>query len=103
MTNYARICTRHASLSTDFGEGFARRRFGDSLFDALPEYSRGPRKGKKKGSIVWEKCEKGGWVSEGNYHGDPVGHVEPRGICYVEINSEWHGNGETIKSWTRRL
>lgn len=101
MVNYASISKRRASLSTDFGESFARRRFGDEWFDSLPEYSRGPRKGKKKGSIIWEKCEKGGWVRGRGYMGESEGHVEFRGIVSIKINSAWDESGETIKTWER--
>ena len=63
MTNYANIETQSAYLSSDFGENFARKLFGDEILDALPRYVRGKRKGKIKGRLTWHKCTRGGWSS----------------------------------------
>lgn len=64
MANYASVEHRSAQISSEFGNEFARRVFGDAIVDALPKVSRGPRKGETKGTIQWEKCTKGGWSNK---------------------------------------
>lgn len=71
MTNYAEFVFRDAPLSSDFGLSFARSYFPAELLDSLPRYVRGPKTGKLKGSVEWERCIRGGWVRRG--HGE--GHV----------------------------
>lgn len=80
MTNYARIESRTAYLSTDFGEEIARKWFGNESVDSLPRYTRGPRKGKIKGVVSWSKVVRGGWVSGGREtaNGGYTGYVENR-------------------------
>lgn len=77
-TNYAQIEDRTAFLSTDFGEEIARKWFGDETVDALPRYTRGARKGKLKGVVVWSKVVRGGWVrgDRETASGDATGYVE---------------------------
>ena len=96
MTHYAEIDSRIASLSTEFGESFARRKFGDEFVDDLPVITRGPRKGKKRGSICWEKVVKGGWNPIKNGEG-----VEARGIRFVSIKSEHDGTGDVLAWWNK--
>jgi len=48
----AQIDTKKAYLSSEFGENFARKIFGDELINQLPRTIRGERKGKLKGYIV---------------------------------------------------
>jgi hypothetical protein len=79
MTNYAQFVAKKVPLASEFGEKFARRIFGDDDIDDLPVYVRGPKKGQKKGWLVWVRAEKGGWVREGNYYDKPVGYVASRG------------------------
>lgn len=74
----ASYAERQAWLGQEFGESFARKLFGDQIVNDLPRYVRGKNVGKFKAQIQWIKVEKGGWVSEGNYYGEPVGHVERR-------------------------
>lgn len=64
MTQYARIESKTAALSSDFGQSFARRVFGDAIVDALPKVTRGKHKGGVSGSIDWKKCTVGGWRNE---------------------------------------
>lgn len=80
MTNYAQIDSRSAYLSTEFGEEIARKWFGDESVDALPRYTRGPRKGKIKGAVTWSKVVRGGWVrtARETASGDASGYVENR-------------------------
>jgi hypothetical protein len=80
MTNYAKIESRTAYLSTDFGEEIARKWFGDEVVDSLPRFARGPRKGKIKGAVTWSKVVRGGWVrtERATANGDSAGYVENR-------------------------
>lgn len=106
MTNYARIESRTAYLSTDFGEEIARKWFGDETVDSLPRFSRGPRKGKIKGVVSWRKVVKGGWVrvERATACGDATGYVENRVGRIFErklhnLESTMHGAfaGEVIR------
>ena len=54
---------RTANISSDFGYEMAVKWFGQEAVDSLPEYVRGPKKGKKKGVYAWTKVARGGWVS----------------------------------------
>jgi hypothetical protein len=65
MTQYAKFKTNVAWLGQDFGEGFARRVFGDAAVDSLPRYARGKSAGKIKAEIAWVRCVEGGWVGQG--------------------------------------
>jgi hypothetical protein len=62
MTNYADFTTRNADLSCEFGESFAAEWFSAEELDSLPRYVKGPKKGKRKGSVEWTRCTRGGWV-----------------------------------------
>lgn len=80
MVQYAKLESKSAALSGEFGQSFLKRRFGDDLaayiLETLPKFSRGPRKGLIKGYIHWTKCNEGGWFRSGpSYHGSPVGRV----------------------------
>ncbi len=78
MTTRASFTVKNAWLSSDFGENYARKLFGDKV-NELPHYVRGKRKGKLKGQILWTKCVAGGWVRTGpSYENDPSGYVERR-------------------------
>lgn len=87
MTNYAQCTTRTAWLSTEFGESWARKLFGDTIIDNLPRYLRGKRKGLIKGQIEWTKCTKGGWVKTGPYDEQATGHVQARGFMNASIQT----------------
>jgi hypothetical protein len=104
--NYAQIDSRSAFLSTDFGEEIARKWFGDESVNALPRYTRGPRKGKIKGAVTWSKIIRGGWVRTGREtaSGSASGYVETRvGMIFDrklhEINSDRFGTtiGKVIR------
>tara|TARA_R110002012_G_scaffold71819_1_gene183884 strand:+ start:178 stop:504 length:327 start_codon:yes stop_codon:yes gene_type:complete len=88
--SYATLTSRTAKLSSEFGEEFARKKFGDDLIDSLPRYVKGKNKGKIKGIIKWLKCENGGWVK--NYS---KGFVENRkgSIVHLAImtGDDWKG------------
>jgi hypothetical protein len=62
--NYAEIDTKTAGVWSDFGEQFARRKFGDIVVDCLPRKTRGPHKGSFKAEISWVKVVRGGWTYE---------------------------------------
>ena len=100
MTNYAVIDAREARLSEDFGEEFARRRFGDAAVDALPKFVRGKNKGRTKGWVSWKKVVCGGWVRNLSY-GDG-GYVENRAGQIIEVTlseydpDRWQEPGELI-------
>jgi len=87
---YAVTETKTASLSQEFGEGFARRIFGDEAVDALPRFTRGPRKGKIKGLIGWKKCTRGGWfkTAPGHFQETHTGYVMKPGTFEYALLSE---------------
>lgn len=93
MTNYAKIKTKTAYLSNDFGESYARYLFGDKIINTLPRYIKGQRKGLLKGKLIWKKCTKGGWVKTGPYHDGGCGYVQAPGFisAVIEDNS-WHNS-----------
>jgi len=68
MTTYAKVFPRTAPLHTDFAREFVSRRVGlavtTHLYQRLPAYKRGPRKGLVKGEVHWRKCESGGWYAD---------------------------------------
>ena len=80
MTQYAKFKTNVAWLGQDFGEGFARRVFGDAAVDSLPRYARGKSAGKIKAEIAWVGCVEGGWVGQGRdaMREEAIGRVERR-------------------------
>lgn len=71
MTTYAQIETKVAALNSDFARSFVEKRYGsaatDLIYSLLPTFSRGPRKGKVKGYIRWDKVVRGGWVRGSSY------------------------------------
>ncbi len=90
MVQYASIERKSCRLSEDFAVQFVTRRFGNEIaaliFAEMPTYSRGPRKGKTKGFVIWNKVAKGGWVRTGpSYHGSPSGHVAIPGTHDVQV------------------
>jgi len=91
MSN-AQIETKKTYLSSDFGESYARKIFGDDLINQLPRITRGERKGKLKGYIVWDKVISGGmtskkYVRNGGYSYEPEKYLEVRknSVIYVAI------------------
>jgi hypothetical protein len=60
--SFAQVEIHESWLSTEFGESYARRTFGNEIVDALPRYIKGKRKGQLKGKIMWRKAVKGGWI-----------------------------------------
>jgi hypothetical protein len=61
--SFAQVEIHESWLSTEFGESYARRTFGNEIVDTLPRYVKGRRKGQLKGKIIWRKVVKGGWIS----------------------------------------
>jgi len=92
MVQYARIETRTAYLSTDFGTSYATRLFGADAIAALAKISRGKRKGQTKGLLVWSKATVGGWHRDGYGEGHVVypgfidAHIEVDGKKILETN-----------------
>tara|TARA_R100001460_G_scaffold60183_1_gene100211 strand:+ start:254 stop:583 length:330 start_codon:yes stop_codon:yes gene_type:complete len=88
--SYAQFSYKDAWLSSDFGEQYARKKFGDDFVNSLPKYVKGKRKGKIKGMIKWIKCEQGGWVRQRQ-----GGFVENRrgSVVHVAIitGDRWQG------------
>lgn len=78
MPQYAKFESRSAWLGQSFGEGYARRLFGDAVVDSLPRCTRGKNTGKIQAEIAWVKCLEGGWIRAGRDRDHPVGRVERR-------------------------
>jgi hypothetical protein len=64
MTQYARVETKTAYMSGDFAVSYATRLFGADAVAALPQISRGKRKGAAKGVLTWTRATVGGWVRD---------------------------------------
>ena len=66
---YARVERKAAPLSCDFARDFITRRFSariaEALYENMPRYQRGKRKGEIKGWLHWKKCTSGGWLKAG--------------------------------------
>jgi len=58
---------KQAWVGGEFGEKFARSRFGDDVVNALPLKKRGKYKGRINATIGWVKVTQPGWVSTGGY------------------------------------
>ena len=72
---------KQAWVGGEFGEKFARSRFGDDVVNALPLKKRGKYKGRINATIGWVKVATPGWVSTGRYIesvGMASGFVETR-------------------------
>lgn len=61
MTVRARVVTKMAPLSSEFGLSYATKLFGAEALADLPRYIRGPKKGQIKAWLHWMKAESGGW------------------------------------------
>jgi len=104
MVHYAKFSYKTASLASDFGFDLAVKWFGKEAIDALPKFKRGKKVGKTKGTILWKKVFKGGWVKTGSYDFETEtadGYVERRvnqiiGKCL--LIEAWGGPPEIIKS-----
>ena len=72
---------KEAWVGGEFGEAFARRKFGDDIVNALPVKKRGKYKGRFNATIAWVKVTVPGWVPMGrklyNDENHP-GYVERR-------------------------
>lgn len=89
---YAQIETKKTYLSSDFGESYARKIFGDDLINQLPRITRGERNGKLKGYIIWDKVISGGttfkkYIRDGKYINESEKYLETRknSVVYVAI------------------
>ena len=72
-----------AWVGGEFGEQYARKKFGDAIVDALPIKKRGKYKGRFNASIEWVKITRPGWV--------PTGYrLEQDSFCpgYVETRKD---------------
>lgn len=92
----ARAVERYADLNEDFGRQFVERRWGAELaaqiFERMPRYQRGPKKGQLKGWVRWLKVEVGGWQRTGPaYHGTPTGRVLTPGSHDVRVCLDFEG------------
>ena len=104
MVHYAKFSYKTASLASDFGFDLAVKWFGKEEIDALPKFKKGKKVGKTKGSILWKKVFKGGWVKTGSYDFETEtadGYVERRvnqiiGKCL--LIEAWGGLPEIIKT-----
>jgi hypothetical protein len=90
----AQITFNTAYLSDDFGLQLAMRKLElteEQLAEKLGRYSRGKRKGKIKGQLVWEKTLCGGWVSNGYKDGF---------VCrFRDVTFNYH----VVDSWTQEI
>ena len=109
MANRASLSYRDARLSTEFGESYARKLFGDATIDALPKYVRGKNAGKIKGTIVWTKVERGGWIGRGADDCGALGYVENRVGKVISATlhepAPWRSDlpyGHEIAKWERK-
>ena len=104
MVSYAKFNYKTASLASDFGFDLAVKWFGEKVINELPKFKKGKKVGKTKGSIVWKKVFKGGWVRTGSYDFEAQtadGYVEQRvnriiGKCL--LIEAWGGSPEIIKA-----
>lgn len=99
----ASIVVASAFLFTEFGESFARAKFGDAKIDTLPRYVRGKHAGKLKGLVRWWRVERGGWVREQGYMGESAGHVENRvgkTIRAELCEAPWGAEPKPIAYWS---
>lgn len=94
MVQRAKFEQKEAYLSSEFGESFARRTFGDEVVDSIPRYVRGKRAGQLKGVIRWCRCVEGGWVSMGgrDMHGEAQGYVcsSVNRIVAIQLDSGYY-------------
>jgi len=106
----AHIETKKAYLSTDFGESYARKIFGDELINKLPVITRGERKGKLKGYLIWDKVVSGGMTHKKywnyangcySFESDKYLEVRKNSIIFVaiimpeyDINYHKYSNGK---------
>lgn len=86
------IETKRTYLSSEFGESYARKIFGDDAINQIPRITRGERKGKLKGYITWDKVISGGmtrkkYILNGEYRHDTEKYLETRknSVIYVAI------------------
>lgn len=104
MSHLAAITTQQAFLFTEFGESFARAKFGDAKVDSLPRFVRGKHAGKLKGLVQWKKVVRGGWVRENSgYMGEGQGHVENRvgKVISAELcSAEWGKEPKALAFWS---
>ena len=90
-----------AWVGGEFGEQYARKKFGDAIVDALPVKKRGKYKGRFNASIEWVKITRPGWVPTGyRLEQDAFcpGYVETRqdSVVAVILYSDTSYNGFVI-------
>ena len=97
MTTRAHIIRRSASLATDFGLSYATKLFGADVVAQLPLFSRGPRKGKIKAFLVWEKAESGGWSKYGvTRPGFVHALISATDMGEMPIYAKWQGHIQAL-------
>ena len=84
--NYAHYDIKHAGVWSEFGEQFARRKFGDAIVDALPRKTRGPHKGSVNATITWVKVLSGGWVASERDVERRVGQIVAARLTSIKNN-----------------
>lgn len=86
--SFAESEIKDAWLSTEFGESYARRIFGDDVVSNLPRYVKGQRKGQLQRQDCLAQGHKGRWISG-------VGLVSP-GKTYAHGIFEMPFGGEPV-------
>ena len=92
---------RTAWVGGEFGEQYARKKFGDVVVDSLPLKKRGKYKGRFNASIEWIKVTRPGWVPSGyslEESAPAAGYVETRSdqVVAVILYSDTSYNGFVI-------
>lgn len=98
---HASFETKEAWVGGEFGEKFARAKFGDEIVNSLPVKSRGKYKGRINATIRWVKVTRPGWVSQGyslEQDSYAPGYVETstNKIVAVMLDSDTYANGYVI-------
>jgi hypothetical protein len=95
----AEYVLREAYLWSPFGRKMASRYFGNAIFDRLPRYKRGTRKGEIQAKVAWVKCERGGFVPKA-FIGRS--YTETREGKVVEVHlmtDEFDEDSRIIQTW----
>jgi hypothetical protein len=94
---YAQVQEKWAALSEEpFGVELAQMYFTDEQIKSFGVYTRGIRKGKLRGRIMWQKVVVGGWYKTGSYDHDRQcgsGGVMRPGVSFGFMLEH---NGQTI-------
>lgn len=94
--------TRRAPLWEEFGIEYATRLFGAEMLDALPRFTRGPKKGQINAWLIWMRATTGGWCRECQSPVRPGGLVRawigkgPLSLPGEALRSEWLGRTQQL-------